>query len=52
MLVFAIIVVLLACLAIALVRSIPGIPSPLNWILPVLILLVAIVLIANRSGVL
>ena len=52
MLTFAIIVVLVACLAIAIVRSIPNIPSPLDWILQVVILLVAMVMIAGKAGVL
>lgn len=50
MLVFAILVVLVACIAVAIVRSIPNIPSPMNWILPVIILLVALLMIANRAG--
>lgn len=52
MLTFAIVVVLVACLAIALVRSIPNIPAPLDWILPVVILLVAVAMIAGKAGVL
>lgn len=51
-LIFAIIVVIVAALGIAIVRSIPNIPSPLNWIIQVAILLLAAILILHRSGVL
>lgn len=52
MLLTIIVVCVLAAIAIAIVRSIPGISPPFNWLIPVLILLVAFVVIAERAGLL
>lgn len=51
LLIFALIVVLIAVLLIAVWKMIPNIPDPLTWAIPVIILIIAIVLIAARAGV-
>lgn len=52
MLLLIIVVCVLAAIACAIVRAIPNIPPPFNWLLYVLILLVAFVVIASKSGLL
>lgn len=44
-------VVLIAVILCAVIYQIPGIPQPINWVLPVIILLVAAVLVAQKAGV-
>lgn len=48
---FIIAVVLGAILLVVAVRSIPNIPSPLDWLLPVIILLVAAYLVVASVGI-
>lgn len=50
LLIFAIIVILIAILFIWLVDAIPGLPAPFPLVIRILILLVAIIVIANRAG--
>lgn len=50
LLVFAIVVILVAFLLIYAVRYIPGLPAPFSWIIPLAIVLIAAVVIANRAG--
>jgi hypothetical protein len=50
LLIFVVVVLILAALAVWMVRSMPAIPSPFNWIIQVLIGLIAFILIANRAG--
>ncbi|MDO9334955.1 MAG: hypothetical protein Q7T61_01010 [Caulobacter sp.] len=52
LLVFALVVLLIAALVIAIFRYIPGLPAPFTWIIPVVVLIVALLVIANRAGVL
>lgn len=47
LLIFALVVAIIACILVAAVRSIP-MPTPVNWIVPVVILLLAAVLILGR----
>lgn len=51
LLIFALVVLIIAALVIAVFRYIPGLPAPFTWIIPVLVLLVAVIAIANRAGV-
>ena len=48
-LIFAIIVIVLLALALWAVQKLP-IPSPLNWIVQVLLIVVAIFVIGQRAG--
>lgn len=51
LLVFALIVIIIAVLLVWAVDSAP-VPSPINWVLRVAIILVAAIVIGNRAGVL
>lgn len=52
LLVVVIIVILVAALFIAAWRAIPNIPTPLDWIVPVLVLIVAAIIIILKAGLL
>lgn len=49
-LVFTLVVVVILALALWAIQTAP-IPAPLNWIIQLLAIVIAIVLIANRAGV-
>lgn len=51
LLVFAVVVLIVAGLLIAMVNYIPNLPPPLRWAIPLLVLLLAALLILNRAGV-
>lgn len=52
LIVFAIIVIIIACLVIWAVRTIPNMPEPLGVVLQVAIILVAALVITQRAGLL
>jgi hypothetical protein len=50
LLIFIIVVLIVVALLIAAWRAVPNVPTPLNWIVPVLVFLVAAIVIAEHAG--